>query len=224
MTPIVSIAISIIFLAVEGVWLFTILWEQGGRKVGNPKAFTAVQEVSAFVAAVLFFVMLIAMTLRAMTYVHEPASRISIHVALAVGVSFLIVLKILISRFFKKLSGSLLALGIAIYTMSFILIMTMVGFWAIARLAEIQEKPAETGAKVAINDTKVAESKLDDSILKDHCLWCHDDKVIFAKKRTREAWIEVVKKMNGKDPDLVPLDKLGEIVDYLVGSQEGEGK
>lgn len=52
-----------------------------------------------------------------------------------------------------------------------------------------------------------------------HCLPCHDAKEIYEKRFSPSAWREVVKEMNGYDPEIVPEDKIDEIVDFLVESQ-----
>lgn len=52
-----------------------------------------------------------------------------------------------------------------------------------------------------------------------HCLPCHEAKMIYDQRYSRKGWEEVVKKMHEYDPDLVPLDKIDQIVDYLMENQ-----
>ncbi|MGA1791343.1 MAG: hypothetical protein ACMUIM_07650 [bacterium] len=53
-----------------------------------------------------------------------------------------------------------------------------------------------------------------------HCLPCHDAKEIYGKRFSPPAWREIVKEMNGYDPEIVPEDKIDEIVDFLVENQK----
>ena len=59
-------------------------------------------------------------------------------------------------------------------------------------------------------------------LIEQHCLPCHDAKMIYAQSYSREGWREVVRKMHEYDPEIVPLDKLDQIVDYLMENQPGQ--
>lgn len=54
-----------------------------------------------------------------------------------------------------------------------------------------------------------------------HCLPCHEAKTVYAERYSRKGWEEVVRKMNEYDPDIVPMDKIDQIVDYLMENQPG---
>jgi hypothetical protein len=58
------------------------------------------------------------------------------------------------------------------------------------------------------------------SLLERHCLPCHNAKDIWSHDYSRSGWREIVKTMNGYDPDIVPLEKTKEMVDYLIANQE----
>lgn len=57
------------------------------------------------------------------------------------------------------------------------------------------------------------------SVLDAHCLPCHEVAEIFASRRTREDWDEVVTRMSNAAPDLVPPASHVQIVDALVAAQ-----
>jgi len=57
-------------------------------------------------------------------------------------------------------------------------------------------------------------------LIERHCLSCHEAKEIFVRRYSKAGWREIVKKMNEYDPEIVPLDKLDEIVEFLVESQK----
>jgi len=127
MPPSVSIIVSIIFLLIGIVSLFTMLVVQGGRKVGNPKSYVAIHKVSGYVFAALFLVMFVGMTMRMKNYDEEWSARVAIHVTMAIGLLFLLAMKVLIPRFFNRLSGNLFALGMIVYALSFCVVLVMVG-------------------------------------------------------------------------------------------------
>lgn len=56
-------------------------------------------------------------------------------------------------------------------------------------------------------------------ILEQHCLPCHKATEIFKAHHSKEEWIAIVKQMNQNAPDIVPLDKVEEIADYLSRTQ-----
>jgi hypothetical protein len=52
-----------------------------------------------------------------------------------------------------------------------------------------------------------------------HCLPCHSAPDIYMNHYNRTGWTEIVQQMNKYDPEIVPADKIGEIVDYLLQNQ-----
>jgi len=60
------------------------------------------------------------------------------------------------------------------------------------------------------------------SLLEKHCLPCHEAKEIWSHTYSRSGWREVVKTMNQYDPEIVPLEKLEELVDFLMENQKRE--
>jgi len=60
------------------------------------------------------------------------------------------------------------------------------------------------------------------SLLEKHCLPCHNAKEIWSQSYSRSGWREIVKKMNEYDPEIVPLEKTGELVDFLIKNQDRE--
>lgn len=52
-----------------------------------------------------------------------------------------------------------------------------------------------------------------------HCLPCHEATEIYQHHLGRPAWMEIVRQMHEYDPNIVPEDKMEEIVDFLVTEQ-----
>jgi hypothetical protein len=60
------------------------------------------------------------------------------------------------------------------------------------------------------------------SLLEKHCLPCHSAKEIWSHSYSRSGWREIVKKMNEYDPEIVPLEKIEALVDFLIKNQNRE--
>lgn len=60
----------------------------------------------------------------------------------------------------------------------------------------------------------------DASLVEKHCLSCHEAKEIYVRRYSEVGWREIVEKMNEYDPDIVPLDKIDEIVEFLLRNQK----
>lgn len=60
------------------------------------------------------------------------------------------------------------------------------------------------------------------SLMQKHCLPCHDATEIFSKRYNRTGWTEIVKQMNQYDAELVPAEKIDEMVDFLWKNQPNE--
>jgi hypothetical protein len=59
------------------------------------------------------------------------------------------------------------------------------------------------------------------TLLQQHCLPCHDATEIFSGRQLgRDAWAEIVRQMTAYDPEIVPPDKIDEIADYLLKTQQ----
>jgi hypothetical protein len=58
------------------------------------------------------------------------------------------------------------------------------------------------------------------SLIEKHCLPCHQPKEIYGQSLSRTAWKEIVEQMNEYDSEIVPKDKINEIVDFLSKGQE----
>ena len=67
---------------------------------------------------------------------------------------------------------------------------------------------------------RTKEIPVEATLTQRHCLPCHEPSELFTMRYNRAGWTEIVKKMHGYDPDIVPLEKTSEIVDFLLKAQE----
>lgn len=66
---------------------------------------------------------------------------------------------------------------------------------------------------------RVFEGPEDASPVEQHCLPCHDSSDIYVNSYSRHGWLEVVSEMNTYDQEVVPKDKIEDIVEYLLEKQ-----
>jgi cytochrome c2 len=60
------------------------------------------------------------------------------------------------------------------------------------------------------------------SPLAQYCLPCHKASEIMRESYSRRGWREVVMEMREYGPDIIPADRIDEIVDFLVNNQQGQ--
>jgi hypothetical protein len=60
----------------------------------------------------------------------------------------------------------------------------------------------------------------DASLVEKHCLSCHEANEIYVRRYSEPGWREIVKKMNECDPGIIPLDKIDEMVEFLLRNQK----
>jgi len=182
---------------------------QGSRKVENPKIYIRIHKISGYIFALLFLVMFIGMIMRVKNYWEESSPRVALHVALAVALFFILAMKILIPRFFKRLSVYLFGLGVIVYAMSFCLVIITAGYYIIWK--------TEERAVIHPAETHLADDYLGKTLFIDKCSVCHDLKSIM-KPRSPDDWAMVVKRMVNMAAPRITADEGSIIVSYLAGT------
>ncbi len=60
------------------------------------------------------------------------------------------------------------------------------------------------------------------SLIERHCLSCHEAQEIYSHRHSESGWREIIKKMNEYDPEIVPKDKIEDIVKILIENQNND--
>ena len=282
MNPLSNTITSTLFLIFGAAAVFSMLRLFGSNKSQNPQRLKVIHKVSGWIFVLLYILMFITMITRIEGYWEDSSARIILHVALAVALFFLLLLKILIPRFFPKLGKHLFALGISVYLTGFILVAITAGYYVIwtfranpyiyhsgmnehmldermgkeffitkcstchaldsimafrsvesweeivnrmVEFAEPRIKPDE-GKQilhylVQTHVPQVFEGPQDASLVEKHCLPCHVAPDIYRKSYSRQGWSEIVSQMNAYDKEIVPEDKIEDIIEYLLENQGG---
>jgi mono/diheme cytochrome c family protein len=184
----------------------------------------------AFLA--IYIVLMIQMVPRLWTYQIEFPARTVVHISLGMAMGVVLMLKIAVVRFFRRLDQSLVPpLGTCLLVASVVLIGISVPSafreaFATGRLLNednrqrVQMLLEQTGldqlecARLTTPDAL----RLGQRILRRECIGCHDLRTVLAKPRTPENWRQTVKRMADRTTMLNPLEENEQLLvtAYLV--------
>lgn len=196
-----------------------------GRAVLAHRAF-------GYVFLVIYVVLMLQMVPRLWTYQIEFPARTAVHISLGMAIGVVLLLKIGIVRFFRRLDQSLVpSLGTFLLVGSVVLIGISVPSafqeaWATGRLLgeENRERVATLLAQTGLDEAECTRLTTPDSlragqrILRHECIDCHDLRTVLAKPRTPDNWRQTVRRMADRTTMLNPLeeDDQLQVTAYLV--------
>lgn len=209
MIPWVSALISMVFLATGGLAVFIMIRLQGKGGAENYQRLAGWHRLSGWFFAALFLLMIVFMLERVENYWEESSPRIAIHVALAVSLLFLIPLKVVIPRYFKKLNKHLFLLGITTYLTAFTMVWITAGYYFIWRYEKV---PYISHAELPdhMSDMEMGKQFF---IIK--CSTCHLLERIM-HKRSKQSWEEVVNRMVKIATPRIAPGEAAQILHYLT--------
>ena len=188
--------------------------------------------VFGYVFLTIYFVLLIQMLPRLWTYQIEFPARTVIHIALGMAVGVVLVLKITIVRFFRRLETSLVpGLGTFLLVGSVVLIGISVPAafreaFAMTTLFE-QENLERVRTLLAQAELDAAECqrlatpeslRAGQRVLRQDCIDCHDLRTVLARPRTPMNWRQTVARMADRTTLVDPLEEEEQlqVTAYLV--------
>ena len=122
-SPIASVSIGILFVAIAGTNVWMMLrasWTS--QSPGRRATLRRLHRMGGYLFLALFSVMFVYMNLRVLGTKRGLPIAITLHSTLAFLLVPLLLAKVLIARHYKHYSGTLLALGLAIFVVSFLLV------------------------------------------------------------------------------------------------------
>lgn len=194
--------------------------------------------VFGYVFLAMYVYFLWQMVPRLWTYQIEFPPRTVTHFTLGMAIGPILLLKILVVRFFRRLDAALAPLlGSTLLVSAVVLIGLSAPFalqesvraWAMPKggllaegnLQRIRGLLVQTGVDEATSHRLAsAESLLAGrEVLRRECIECHDLRTVLAKPRTPENWRSTVRRMADRTTLLNPLDeeKQWQVTTYLVG-------
>ncbi len=190
------------------------------RRGAADKALWA-HRVFGYVFLAVYVVMMVQMVPRLWTYQIEFPARTVVHLALGMAVGVILLLKIGIVRFFRRLDQALVPLlGTSLLVSSVVLIGISVpsafreAFVTAKLFTPVSQQRVKTLLTqagldaVASADYSTARSlRQGQRILRHECIGCHDLRTVLAKPRTPSLWRQTVRRMADRTTLLDPLSE-----------------
>jgi mono/diheme cytochrome c family protein len=184
----------------------------------------------AFLA--IYVVLMCQMVPRLWAYQIEFPARTAVHMSLGMAIGAILMLKLVVVRFFKRLDAALVpALGTSLVVASVVLIGIAVPpafreALATGRLFEEENRRRVEGLLVqtGLDRTQSAELSTTESlragrrVLRQRCVECHDLRTVLAQPRTPNAWRQTVRRMAARTSLSNPLTEAQQwrVTAYLV--------
>ena len=188
--------------------------------------------VFGYVFLAIYIVLMVQMVPRLWTYQIEFPARTVVHISLGMAIGVVLLLKIAIVRFFRRLDQSLVpSLGTLLLVGSVVLIGISVPSAFREALAtgrlfseENRQRVRTLLAQTGLDEAECTRLTTPDSlrtgqrILRQECIDCHDLRTVLAKPRTPENWRQTVRRMADRTTMLNPLEENEQlqVTAYLV--------
>jgi len=200
--------------------------------VGRTAWLRSSHRLFGYVFLVIYVLLIVQMVPRLWSYQIEFPARTVVHIALGMAVGVMLLLKIGIVRYFRRLDPPLVPLfGTWLLVASVILIGISVPWayreaYATARLftpenrQRVERLLAQTGLEEAQCQrfATAAALRAGRGILRSECVDCHDLRTVLAKPRTPVMWRQTVQRMAARTMVVEPLEEEGQwqVTAYLV--------
>lgn len=214
MSPTVNTIVSCGFLVSGAVAIVSIMIRLG-RQPANAALYVAVHRASGWIFTILFLFMFITMLSKVQNFWEEAAARVALHVALAVGVLFLLALKVSIPRFFPMLKKNLWPLGTAVYLLSFVLVGITAGYYILWRSHEPYSTAPKLPAAPASLSSVILSKDLGRQLLIAECTLCHRLPEVLTP-RSEENWRKVIERMVELASPRITADEAVQIRNFLA--------
>ena len=225
-------------LANASVFLMFKLWgypyDKETQKSEAPRSLTLLHRCLGYAYALLYIFMMWHMVPRLWTYQVELPPRTVAHLMLGITIGVLILVKVVILRFFRHFEESMPYIGVCLLVCTYLLIGLSVPFSlhetvlsaktgafsdeGIARtrqLLDSAELPPQAPLDQLASKRKLREGR---HVLQRKCVVCHDLRTILAKPRTPPDWVRLVHRMAIKPVIGEPISEQEEwsVSTYLI--------
>jgi ferredoxin-NADP reductase/mono/diheme cytochrome c family protein len=166
-------------------------------------------------AGYLFIALFCAMTwfmfLKVKDVPDELPLRSMLHILVAMVLAPLLLVKVIIARYYKSSGTILVPLGITIFTLGFVLIASAAGPYLLRKV---------TVKDISLDAIHMGEAKIDlqssEELMQKRCARCHNlDRVVGARKDAR-GWLATVNRMRGLPGSGISEPDARVILSYLI--------
>jgi rubredoxin/mono/diheme cytochrome c family protein len=193
---------------------------------------SAAHQVLGYVFLAIYVVLIWQMVPRLWSYQIEFPARTVVHMSLGMAIGVVLLLKIAIVRFFRRLDAQLApALGTSLLVASTVLIgiaappafreaLATARLFTEENCQRVQTLLTQAGLSEAESARLASRESLraGQQVLRQQCVECHDLRTVLARPRTPESWRQTVSRMADRTTLLNPLDdeRQWQVTAYLV--------
>jgi ferredoxin-NADP reductase/mono/diheme cytochrome c family protein len=204
------LGILFILLGAAAVWLMF----HASRRAQSPTARERVlraHRIAGYLFISLFCFMTWFMILRARSGPDELPIPSMLHILLAMILAPLLLVKVLIARYYKSFTAALVPLGLTIFTLGFVLIATTAGPYLLrkATVKDISLQAIDMGA--ARVDLPASEA-----LMQKRCSRCHSLERIIGARKDARAWLATINRMRALPGSGIPEADAKIILSYLI--------
>src|ERR1051325_1931648 len=206
-----SSAVGIVFvlLGTAAVWLIFEASRRTHSATAREKIVRA-HRIAGYLFVALFGLMTWLMLLRVRSSPGELPVRWMLHVLLALVLAPLLLVKVLVARYYRTFTSVLVPLGLTIFTLSFVLIASSAGSYLL-RSSAVERLSLQDAKGVTEIDLPSAEQ-----LMLKRCSRCHAlDRVIGARKDAT-AWLGTVNRMRALPGSGISGTDAKIILSYLI--------
>src|SRR5580704_13926173 len=189
-TPVsAGLGLLFILLGAAAVWLIFDASTRSRNQTARDRILRA-HRIAGYLFIAIFCFMTWFMLLRVKDTPDELPLRSMLHVLIAMVLAPLLLVKVLIARYYKSFTAALVPLGVTIFTLGFVLIALTAGTYLLRRAAvkDVSLQTIQMGA--ARIDLETAEA-----LTQKRCSRCHAlDRVLGARKDAR-GWLATIDRM-----------------------------
>jgi ferredoxin-NADP reductase len=204
------LGILFVLIGAAAVWL---MFDASSRAPNSDRARTMIQahRVAGYLFAALFCFMTWFMILRIREGADNLPPATLLHTLLAIVLAPLIFVKILVARHYKKYTPILVPLGLTIFVLAFVLVVTTAGPYLL-RTRAIKEVSLQA---IDMGTTKI-DLRGSESLVQQRCSRCHTlDRVLGARKDA-QGWLATVNRMRRLPGSGISEGDVKVILSYLL--------
>jgi ferredoxin-NADP reductase/mono/diheme cytochrome c family protein len=171
----------------------------------------AAHRVGGYLFIALFCVMAYSMVARLRGASLDASPMVTVHLGLAMILSPLLLIKVLIARYYRSQHGLLMPIGLAIFVLAFVLIASTAGPY-LAHTAKVEQVSIDPAHSPPVTIDLNAAGDL----MQKRCSKCHNlDRVVGARKDAR-GWLSTVNRMRAMPGAAISESDALAIASYLA--------
>jgi cytochrome c5 len=214
MSPQWTSALGTLFVILAAVQIWLMLEVVGREKPRfNERTLAILHRINGYLFLTIYVIFLVVM-IRKVASVNAPLDTKSIiHMTLAISILPILLVKILIVRFYPKLFETVAPLlGIGIFTLTVSFVFITAGYYFIK---------STTAKYVSAFDPKASHLDVDvgRELVIQKCNKCHDLTRVFTMVKTSDDWLNTVNRMAQRDPTWISPNQIDQIVYFLSERQ-----